>query len=80
MAILYDTRGSSAIWFHSSTVIVIYSAYQMVGELTVSKADHRLVKYVLRRLKPSTLYTLRAYEQEKKIKQKYYDPVKISVC
>ena len=57
-----------------------YSAYQMVGELTVSKADHKLVKYVLRRSNPSTLYTLRAYEQEKKIKQKYYDLVKISVC
>ena len=80
MAILYDTRGNSVIWFHSSTVIVIYSAYQMVGELTVSKADHRLVIYVLRRSNPSTLYTLRAYEKEKKIKPKYYDPVKISVC
>ena len=80
MAILYDIRGNSVIWFHSSTVTVIYSAYQMVGELTVSKADHRLVKYVLRRWNPSTLFTLRAYEQEKKIKQKYYDPVKISVC
>ena len=80
MAILYDMRGNLVILFHSSTVTVIYSAYQMVGELTVSKADHRLVKFVLRRSNPSTLYTLRAYEQERKINQKYYDPVKISVC